>query len=115
MRPFGRTRLFSGRAKMRMAAEPLVARGDGRDESIAQFIGRRFGDEAVTYLAEPLLAGIHAGDVDRLSMAALFPRMVQMERERGSLIRGFRRPQPVARSIQGRDHSVFMSLPGGLS
>jgi protoporphyrinogen/coproporphyrinogen III oxidase len=122
MGPFVRTRLFSWRAKMRMAAEPFVARGDGRDESIAQFIGRRFGDEAVTYLAEPLLAGIHAGDVDRLSMAALFPRMVQMERERGSLIRAFRRarsPAGVARPFKDRetprDQSAFMSLPGGLS
>ena len=34
---------------------------------------RRFGREATTYLAEPLLAGIHAGDVDRLSVRALFP------------------------------------------
>ena len=34
---------------------------------------RRFGREAATYLAEPLLAGIHAGDVDRLSVRALFP------------------------------------------
>jgi protoporphyrinogen/coproporphyrinogen III oxidase len=121
MGPFVRTRLFSWRAKMRMAAEPFVARGDGRDESIAQFIGRRFGDEAVTYLAEPLLAGIHAGDVDRLSMAALFPRMVQMERERGSLIRAFRRARSradVARPFKGREtprDQTFMSLPGGLS
>jgi hypothetical protein len=41
---------------------------------------RRFGDEAVTYLAEPLLAGIHAGDVERLSVQALFPRFTQAER-----------------------------------
>ena len=47
---------------------------------------RRFGDEATTYLAEPLLAGIHAGDVDRLSMRALFPRLVEAERTHGSLL-----------------------------
>jgi len=103
LRPFVRTSLFSWRAKMRMAAELFVPRGDGRDESIAQFIGRRFGAEAVTYLAEPLLAGIHAGDVDRLSVTALFPRLLQAEREHGSLLRAFRRPAP-------RDHSVDQSV-----
>jgi oxygen-dependent protoporphyrinogen oxidase len=122
--PFVRTRLFSWPAKIRMAAEPFVPRrDDGADESIAGFIGRRFGAEAVTYLAEPLLAGIHAGDVNRLSMPALFPRLVEAEREHGSLIRAFRRSRfrdpppeaPEARRRQGRDRSPFVSLPGGLS
>ena len=39
--------------------------------------------EAVDYLADPLLAGIHAGDVDRLSIRALFPRLVDAERQIG--------------------------------
>ena len=63
---------------------------DDEDESIAAFVRRRFGDEAVDYLAEPLLAGIHAGDVERLSMRALFPRLVDAERQSGSVIRAFR-------------------------
>ena len=63
---------------------------------------RRFGREATTYLAEPLLAGIHAGDVDRLSLGALFPRFADAEQKHGSLIRAFRRrrrrPRRLARS-----------------
>jgi len=111
--PFVRTGLFSWRGKLRMAAEALVPRRrDDADESIAEFIGRRFGSEAVTYLAEPLLAGIHAGDVDRLSMRTLFPRLVQAERHHGSLIRAFRH---AARPVHGREQSAFVSLPGGLS
>jgi len=105
------TRLFSLAGKARMAAELFVRpRKDGAtDESIASFIGRRFGDEAVTYLAEPLLAGIHAGDVNRLSMRALFPRFLEAERKHGSVLRAFRQvSQP--KSSQG----AFMSLPGGL-
>jgi protoporphyrinogen/coproporphyrinogen III oxidase len=105
------TRLFSLAGKIRMGAELFVApRTDGvADESIASFIGRRFGSEAVTYLAEPLLAGIHAGDVDRLSMRALFPRFLEAERKHGSVLRAFRQiRQP--KSSQG----AFMSLPGGL-
>ena len=72
-----RSRLFSFAGKARMAGEVLVPRAtEDDDESIGAFVGRRFGREAVEYLAEPLLAGIHAGDVDRLSIRALFPRLV---------------------------------------
>ncbi|HEV2982901.1 MAG TPA: protoporphyrinogen oxidase, partial [Vicinamibacterales bacterium] len=81
-------------------------------ESIGAFITRRFGREAATYLAEPLLAGIHAGDVDRLSVRALFPQFVEAERTHGSLLRAFRaRTQSAIRNADG----AFRSLPGGLS
>ena len=73
---------------------------------------RRFGQEAATYLAEPLLAGIHAGDVDRLSVRALFPRFRDAERKHGSLLRAFR-SSPQSRSPN--PDGVFRSLPGGLS
>jgi oxygen-dependent protoporphyrinogen oxidase len=104
------TRLFSVAGKVRMAAELFVpTKRDGADESIASFIGRRFGLEAVTYLAEPLLAGIHAGDVDCLSMRALFPRFLEAERKYGSVLRAFRQIRQPKSS-----HGAFMSLPGGL-
>jgi oxygen-dependent protoporphyrinogen oxidase len=89
--PFVRTRLFSWPGKLRMGAEAFVPpRRDGDDESIGSFMTRRFGREATTFLAEPLLAGIHAGDVNRLSVHALFPRFVEAERTHGSLLRAFR-------------------------
>jgi oxygen-dependent protoporphyrinogen oxidase len=105
-----RSSLFSVAAKVRMAAEIAIpARAIDEDESIGSFVGRRFGREAVDYLADPLLAGIHAGDVDRLSITALFPRLVDAERRSGSVIRALRslrvRPSP-----QG----AFVSLPGGI-
>jgi oxygen-dependent protoporphyrinogen oxidase len=104
-----RSSLFTPRGKLRMACEPLMPRADDdEDESIASFVRRRFGEEAVDYLAEPLLAGIHAGDVDRLSMRALFPRLIEAERQAGSVMRSYRRlratPSP---------HGAFVSLPGG--
>src|SRR5207244_10210354 len=78
--PFIGTRLFSWSGKLRMGAELWTPRRrDEGDESIGSFIRRRFGSEAVTYLAEPLLAGIHAGHVERLSIRALFPRFVDAE------------------------------------
>lgn len=121
--PFVRTSLFSWPAKARMALETCIpASRDDHDESIGSFMRRRFGSEATEYLAEPLLAGIHAGDVDRLSVRALFPRFADTERAHGSLLRAFRRsastghptetggPSPAA-SAGG----AFRSLPGGLS
>jgi oxygen-dependent protoporphyrinogen oxidase len=95
-----------------MAAELLVpAQHSAADESIASFFTRRFGREATTYLAEPLLAGIHAGDVERLSVNALFPTLVRAEREHGSVLRALRHRPPSAASPDG----AFKSLAGGLS
>jgi oxygen-dependent protoporphyrinogen oxidase len=114
--PFLRTGLFSPAGKLRMGAELFVPRrrddGGESDESIGAFMTRRFGPEACEYLAEPLLAGIHAGDVDRLSMPALFPRLVDAEQQHGSVLRAFRAERS-ARSTETQ--GAFRSLPGGLS
>ena len=104
-----RSRLFSLAGKARMAGELFVPRRTtDEDESIASFVQRRFGHEAVEYLADPLLAGIHAGDVDRLSMRALFPRLVDAERQSGSVIRALR-----ALRVRPSPQGAFVSLPGG--
>ena len=142
VRPFVETRLFTWPGKMRMGAELFVPRRErDDDESIGSFMRRRFGDEATTFLAEPLLAGIHAGDVDRLSMKALFPRLVEAEKKHGSLLRAFRASGPEVRSTKlevsntnlrtqnaepetrtpnaerrtPNADGAFKSLPGGLS
>jgi protoporphyrinogen/coproporphyrinogen III oxidase len=104
-----RSRLFSLAGKARMAGELLVPRRTiDEDESIGAFVSRRFGREAVDYLADPLLAGIHAGDVDRLSIRALFPRLVDAERRSGSVIRALR-----ALHVRPSPQGAFVSLPGG--
>ncbi|HVQ14091.1 MAG TPA: protoporphyrinogen oxidase [Vicinamibacterales bacterium] len=104
-----RSRLFTVGGKARMAGELLVPRRTiDEDESIGAFVSRRFGREAVDYLADPLLAGIHAGDVDRLSIRALFPRLVDAERRSGSVIRALR-----ALHVRPSPQGAFVSLPGG--
>ena len=104
-----RSSLFTIGGRVRMAAELLApASNSDEDESIASFARRRFGQEAVDYLAEPLLAGIHAGDVDRLSVRALFPRLVDAEQQRGSVIRAMR-----ALHVKPSPQGAFVSLPGG--
>ncbi len=109
--PMVTTGLFSWAGKLRMAAEVRMRpRPDAGDESIASFLGRHFGTEVVERIGEPLLAGIHAGAPEQLSMLSAFPRFVEMERRHGSLIRALwnaPRPRPGA-------SSAFVSLQGGL-
>ena len=110
--PFLRSGLFSWPGKLRMAMDLLLPRrGHDDDESIASLLRRRFGAEAVDRLGEPLMAGIHAGDPERLSIQSTFPRFVEMEQRHRSLIRGMwaTRPRGPAAS-----RSAFYSLAGGL-
>src|SRR5438045_3519322 len=57
-------------------------------EPVAAFMRRRLGREAFDRLIEPLMSGIYAGDADRLSLAATFPQLRQMELAHGGLLRG---------------------------
>jgi len=101
--------LFSWYGKLRMACEIAIPRDGVDDESIAAFVRRRFGEEAVEYLAEPLLAGIHAGDAERLSLAALFPQLRDAEQRAGSVLRSLR-----ALRVRASPRGAFVSLPGGI-
>jgi oxygen-dependent protoporphyrinogen oxidase len=104
-----RYRLLSLPARARLALEPLIPKRVLDDESVGAFFRRRFGEETVGAIAEPLLGGIHAGDIDTLSMRSLFPRFVEAEVNRGSVLRAFRRTPPTA----SRD-GLFRSLAGGM-
>ncbi len=103
---------WSGRLRMGLDLVSRPRPAPGADESIASFFRRRLGRQAVDILAEPLLAGIHAGDVERLSMHALFPRLVEAEQVHGSVARGLRAAS-AARAAVRRD-GIFRSLQGGL-
>jgi protoporphyrinogen/coproporphyrinogen III oxidase len=85
-----RTPLLSVRGKLDLLAEPFRRR-PGRlpdDESVAEFARRRFGREAADIFIDGLVTGIHAGDPERLSLRAAFPRLAKFEAESGSVIRG---------------------------
>ena len=112
--PLARNRLLSWRGRIRMGLDVAVPRTrHGGDESVAAFFRRRFGREAAAWVADPLLGGIHAGDVEQLSMRALFPQFVDAERSHGSVIRAFRRR--AADRAGGREcDGQFRSLAGGL-
>ena len=119
-RPFLTSRLISWRGKLRMGLDWVIPpRRDPADESLADFIRRRLGQEALDVLAEPMMAGIHVADAERLSIQATFPRFVEIERRYGSLIRGMlaaRRARAKAPRANGHGKTtVFMTLRGGLA
>jgi protoporphyrinogen/coproporphyrinogen III oxidase len=105
--------LFSWAGKLRMGKDLVLApRRAAGEESVGSFLRRHFGAELLERLGEPLLAGIHAGDAECLSIQATFPRLVEMEARYGSLVRGLRsRPRPTGSPEMP---SAFVSLAGGL-
>lgn len=82
--------IFSDGAKAQIAKEvemqPRCVNQE-KDESVASFVQRHFGQEFVEKLAEPMLAGVFGGECSRLSAPAVLPRFVEMERTHGSLLR----------------------------
>lgn len=108
--------LFSESAKQAYANEltraaELKADAPSHDESVASFVQRHFGDEVLNTLAAPLLSGVFGGDVHKLSIRAVMPQFVAMEREHGSLIAALQ-----ARTQQ-RTHAqqpIFTSLRRGI-
>jgi oxygen-dependent protoporphyrinogen oxidase len=83
-----RTPLLTARGKLRLLAEPFIRRGNAAEESVAEFISRRFGAEAVSGLVGPFLTGVYAGDERELGAAAVFPTLVELERSAGSISLG---------------------------
>jgi oxygen-dependent protoporphyrinogen oxidase len=115
-----RSPIFSWLGKMRMAWEYFVPRGrnDG-DESLASFVRRRFGREALDRLIQPLVGGIYTSDPEKLSLRATMPRFLEMEQSHGSLIRALRAQQRAGRgedaSASGARYGLFATLAGGIS
>ncbi len=88
---FLRSSLLSLRGRLRVMLEAFQPRGpENVDESVATFGRRRLGDVFVRTFLDPLVTGIHAGDVERLSLASAFPRIAELEQQYGSLVRALR-------------------------
>ncbi|EQD79654.1 protoporphyrinogen oxidase [mine drainage metagenome] len=112
---FFRTRLLSVSGKLRASFDVfLPARPNDGDESLASFVRRRLGREMLDRIADPLVAGIHAGDPEKLSMESLLPQFIEYERTYRSVIRGLRasaRSRPASTSTVPRP---FASFRGGM-
>jgi oxygen-dependent protoporphyrinogen oxidase len=103
------SRILAFGAKLRLMAEASCARDEALDGSIADFARHRFGKEALERVVDPLVAGIHAGDPEQLSLRACFPEVARMVEEHGSITAAMK-----ARAAQRKPGSPSGALGGSL-
>ena len=119
--PFAFSPLISPLGKLRMALEFFISkRKDDEDETLADFVTRRLGAEALDKIAEPLLSGIYNAEAEKQSLLATFPRFRDLEKKYGSLIRGMlaaaaqRAPKPASPDAKAaKPLSIFVSFRNG--
>lgn len=108
---FALTGLFSWKAKLALLGEPFRPKAPAdTEESVAEFVRRRLGQEFLDYAVNPFVGGVYAGDPTRLSVKHGFPKLWKLEQEHGSLIRG-----AIARkNTSGGPTGRMFSFRGGL-
>ncbi len=121
--PFATTPIFSLVGKARMALDLILPRrmavNGNDDESLAQFVRRRLGQQALERMAQPMVGGIYTADPENLSLRATMPRFLEMEREHRSVIRAMwkqRRKlrESESKSTSGARYSLFLSFDEGM-
>ncbi|MGV7220715.1 MAG: protoporphyrinogen oxidase [Nitrospinales bacterium] len=117
--PFALSPLFSIPGKIRMGMDLIIpAKKNDKDESLASFIRRRLGQEALEKMAEPMLAGIYASNPETMSIKSTFPMFFQTEQKYRSLILGMlaRKAQTIKTPSKNKpsSFSLFMTLKNGL-
>ena len=111
------TKLFTARAKLAVLREPFVRpRRDGKEESVAEFVVRRLGQEFLDHAIDALVAGVYAGDPYKLSVPQAFPKLGQLEARYGSLIKGqiFGARERKRRGEVAKDRAAKFSFDEGL-
>ncbi len=88
---FLKSPLFSWKGKIRILMEPFIPKKNAEDESVASFIERRLGKEALLKAADPLISGIYTADSKELSIKSTFPQFLEYEEKYGSIIKGLKR------------------------
>ncbi|MEQ9411161.1 MAG: protoporphyrinogen oxidase [Fuerstiella sp.] len=119
--PILTTPVLSVRGKLRLLGEAFIPGRTLDDESLADFVRRRFGKQALDRLVQPLVGGIYTSDPEKLSLRATLPRFPDMERDYGSVIRGTLATQKSktsnasATSGSGARYGLFTTPADGLS
>lgn len=98
---------------LRGMAEPLIRSRSEGDESVASFFRRRFGAQIHDRLVAPFVTGIFAGDTEKLSVGAVFPRILDIEQRHRSVILGLVRSKPSGTAGKPR-RSTISSFAQGL-
>ena len=82
-------------SRWKIVSEPFRrTKRPSQDESVADFVRRKFGHEILEYLVSPFVSGVYAGDPEKLSLRAAFPTLDEWEREFGSVLRGAIKSRP---------------------
>jgi protoporphyrinogen/coproporphyrinogen III oxidase len=103
---FAATRLVGVRSKLRVLTEAFhSSRPPEREESLAEFVQRKFGVEMLDNLVDPFISTIFFGDARRMGMQSAFPALVEWERNSGSLMRGAIRGRMSKRNEQNSNGS----------
>ena len=83
------TDLWTAKGKLRLMCEPFIRKFDNsHEESIAEFVIRRTGQEFLDYAIDPFVTGVFAGDPYHLSFKSCFPKMYALEQDHGGLVKG---------------------------
>ena len=118
MWPFITSDIFSLAGKARMAADLLLPRrtsNGSTDESLASFVRRRLGKEALARMAQPMVGGIYTADPETLSLRATLPRFLDMEQKHRSLILAMLRQGRAQKTgTSGARYSLFLSFERGM-
>lgn len=118
MGPILRSPILSTWGKLRMGWEYFIPpRKDQGDETLASFVRRRFGSEALERLVQPLVGGIYTSDPEKLSLQATMPRFLAMEQKYGSLLRAMRAGKAddvEDKTSSGARYGLFAGLRGGM-
>lgn len=102
--------LLSLYGRIRILYEMFAPKGDN-DETLAEFAKRRLGKEAYEKLIDPMASGVYAGNPEILSIKSCFPKVYELEKKYGSLIRGMIKLQRQAKKAGGEKVSAG---PGGV-
>lgn len=113
---FLRSKLFSTPAKLRLLGEPFLPPSRGDDISLADLVRYRLGTEFLDYAINPFVAGVYAGDPERLSAPAAFPKLYALEQKYGSFIKGAIRGarERKKRKDTSRDRARLFSFSKGM-
>lgn len=112
---FLKSSLFGLRTKLSLPWELLTrSRVRTTDLSLAELVRSHFTQELVDYAVNPLVAGIYAGDPEKLSVRHAFPSLWQAERSHGSLIRGMMAGAKARKAAGEGGIPPIISFKGGL-
>ncbi|MDH6370360.1 oxygen-dependent protoporphyrinogen oxidase [Paenibacillus sp. PastF-3] len=115
LKPFLSSALVSFGGKIRALMDLILPpKRSNVDESLGQLIERRLGTEVMENLTEPLLAGMYAGDLHKVSLQATFPQFGEVERQYGGLIRGFIKERNSSKTKTSTKNSTFLTFRKGL-